>query len=377
MTVESRLRDALHHEADLVEPRETNWEAVADQLAARRRARRVRVGIVAGAAAAAAGIAGLAVSDRTTDESVRVIPPAVPPSTAPATTTATTAVETGMPRYLVATRRDGEIAVVDSADGSVVRVLVPAGRERADAIPPAGSVALTPDGRVVYFARAGGAGSCGTIHRVPVAGGAEELVAQGVTPAVSPDGTKLAYVAHEPEAAPEGQGCRLHRLVIRDLATGAERFTTNYEPNVDTIQDVLFGTSWSPDSRYVAVEAGWENWATVFIVDSSEEQWRDHAVVSTEGGRVYNNPLYRGKLGDLVVYVEPPGSSLAEPLPGRHAVVDPRTGRIKSSYGEDVRPVAFDVTGDHMLSIDRDGALTRWTGGRAVKIGEGFVDADW
>ena len=381
MTSEQRLRDALRHEAETLVPPDTSWDAVAAVIAARRRARRLRSALIAGSAAAAVAVIALAVTSGTgSHDRLRVVPPASSPTTAaPVETTTpqpttTVARQDGVPEHIVASRGNGEVVLLRSNDGAVVRVLLPPGPDGAPR-----DVTLTPDGTAAYTESSFGPG-CGTIHRVSTGGGPAEEIARGMSPTVSPDGKQLAYITHEPAAGAEDQGCRHMRLVVRDLVTGRERFATIYDPSVgdSMIQDVLLGTTWSPDSRHVAVKSGWENWASILIFDvATQESMRSHTQVPPEGGRTYWNPLYRGTIGDLVVYAEPPGSTLPEPIRGRYAVVDPRTGRIKSSYGENVRPVAFDASGEHMLSIDRGDVLTRWTGGRSVALGEGFVDADW
>jgi Tol biopolymer transport system component len=56
-------------------------------------------------------------------------------------------------------------------------------------------IAVSPDGSTVYFSAVGGCTN--QIESVPVSGGTPTVIASGVLPAISPDGSKLAY-AQEP-----------------------------------------------------------------------------------------------------------------------------------------------------------------------------------
>ena len=122
----------------------------------------------------------------------------------------------------IAAVTNGNLVVLDAADGHVVLTLA------TGLAPPTGEFqfALSPsaDGATIYYSRfrnvlCGSSGAVNTadIDRVPVAGGASERVAEEAdNPKVSPDGRSLAYTS--PWCTDP------HVLVVRDLASGTERY---------------------------------------------------------------------------------------------------------------------------------------------------------
>lgn len=115
-------------------------------------------------------------------------------------------------------------------------------------------ISVTPDGKTVYFAVRKGCAS--HVMSVPVAGGAGAAqVASGVLPAVSPDGTKLAFVREPysggpgPRVSYECAAGGMVSLVIMDLASGT---TTTRQIGILPVSHV----SWSADGASVLLSAG-------------------------------------------------------------------------------------------------------------------------
>lgn len=138
-------------------------------------------------------------------------------------------------------------------------------------VPGAGAVsdfwlAPTPDGRLVYLARpADPVDSClSTLYSVSLDDGTVAEIGAGEAPAVSPDGSQLAYLERQPVAA---SGVCPTDLVVRDLTTGDERRwrdASSYGPDV---LPPLDGLIWAPDSRTIIVERGTEDSAP-FVADT-------------------------------------------------------------------------------------------------------------
>ena len=211
-----------------------------------------------------------------------------------------------------------------------------------------------------------------------------ERVGKGSAPAVSRDGRTLAYVdrrvprAWDLDCAPD--------IVLRDLASGAERVIPADEHGTELVTDLV----WSPDGRVLAATLGYEGeWvAAIDVTDpattvpawSAESEfvpgrdWVGDSVDWLGDGRVV--------LSDWCCYGDDPSSAgsnhrgvLATFVPGPEATVVP--------IGEDegARAVAVDPAG-------QDLAYVRWSGeanevvlrrslGPAVVIATGHTDVDW
>lgn len=184
--------------------------------------------------------------------------PSVTPSRPSPTITYTEGTSTKIPAsqldavpHIVAVSPAGALQVVDAARGLTLRTLVPRGVFLDE-------ISVSPDGRTAYYAAKRGCGA--EIYSVPVAGGPSTAIAAGVQPAISPDGTRLAF-AREPASGggPVYQSCGPRSpvsLVIRNLATGAE---TSYPGPPGAAGPLVFPIShlsWSPDGSRLAVSLG-------------------------------------------------------------------------------------------------------------------------
>ena len=151
---------------------------------------------------------------------------------------------------IVAVTTAGALVVLSPATGAVTATLVPAG--------VVGDEVAVSASSTVYFAVR--RGCTDEIESVPLAGGTPVQITAGELPALSPDGTKLAF-ADEPDL--DGAGncipanpdlTPLFKLAVRTLATGAQ---VSY-PMVPAGQDTglpapISHVSWAPDGQHVAV----------------------------------------------------------------------------------------------------------------------------
>jgi hypothetical protein len=169
---------------------------------------------------------------------------------------------------IVAVTTTGALVRVDSSSGSATQTLVPSGVLGDD-------ISVSPDGSTVYFAV--GQGCKAQVESIPASGGSPTVIGQGESPAISPDGSKLAF-AIEPSLT---QGCvpsnpnlaPLYKLVIRTVNSGAEQVLP-LPPQVQQggLPSPISHLSWAADSTRLAVSTsavqdneGWNVW----IVDTS------------------------------------------------------------------------------------------------------------
>jgi len=172
---------------------------------------------------------------------------------------------------MVAVTKHGALVTLNPATGTVDSTLV-ASRVVG------GEVSVSSSG-MVYFAVKNGCSS--KIEAVPVGGGTPAVITTGSLPAVSPDGTKLAY-ADQPSLT---VGCvpsssnlvPLYHLDIRTLSSGS----TVSLPMVSAGQGSglpapISHVSWSADNDHLAVSTlavedneGWD----LFLVDTSQAHY--------------------------------------------------------------------------------------------------------
>jgi len=191
------------------------------------------------------------------------------PVTAPVSGSAPpSTVSAGAPPGIVAVTAAGALVTVDPATGSIGRTLVPAGVQGDE-------ISVSPDGSTVYFTQ--GTGCHRTVASVGIAGGSTTSIAPGELPAISPDGSKLAF-AREPVVAP---GClpnqptfaAAFKLVIRTLGSGAEHVLPQPPQVVHSgLPRPISHLSWAPDNTRLAVSISAiqdnEGWG-LYIVDTA------------------------------------------------------------------------------------------------------------
>jgi len=188
--------------------------------------------------------------------------------TAGSSTPASAGAVAASPPAMVAVTQAGALVTLNPATGVVSSTLVP-----ADVI---GDEVSVSSGGMVYFAVKHGCTD--EIEAIPVAGGAVSTIATGSLPAVSPDGTKLAY-ADQPAWYP---GCipqvsdmvTLYHLDIRTLSSGATSSLPMLGPGQDGgLAYPISHLSWASDNDHLAVSIASpednEGW-NLNILDSSQ-----------------------------------------------------------------------------------------------------------
>jgi hypothetical protein len=136
--------------------------------------------------------------------------------------------------------------------------------------PTGEEVSVTADGSTIYYEQQ--YGCTDRIYSVPAAGGgAPTLVTAGRWPAVSPDGTQLAYTREPagPATCAEHYPVSQYLLVVRNLRSGGE---TTYPVSPQLAQlgldHPIDHLSWSSDGRrlLVSVEAPEDNVGRALVV---------------------------------------------------------------------------------------------------------------
>jgi hypothetical protein len=175
------------------------------------------------------------------------------------------------PPAIVAVTTHGALVALNPATGTATTTLVHGG--------VLGDEVSVSAGGMVYFAKKHGCSS--EIEAVPVAGGSVADITAGSEPAVSADGTKLAYSVQPTLTA----GCTpdsadltsLYKLAIRTLSSGS----TVLYPAVPASQDTglpvpISHLSWAADNEHLAVSIASaednEGW-NVVLVDTSAAQY--------------------------------------------------------------------------------------------------------
>jgi hypothetical protein len=277
----------------------------------------------------------------------------------------------------------GSVVMLDGRDGHTVRTLATHPEATTGGFPYLQGVSLTPDRNEVFYSLVGDCGAA-TIYRVPSDGhSAAVAILTGASPAVSPDGRKLAYAVATPSQA-ERQ-CQ-NAVVVRDLQTGAER-TWRYPdtPDYDTplYRDaVISEIDWAPDSTRLAYTLSYEGESvSVLNTETDADLGQTVEVVIPDGGGNSSHPAWQPASGLLGVfntrfeccfddnYTGPPRALLVD--------VDRRLGIPLLPAGRRVTTLDFDASGAHLLFVD-GGRLYRRSGAQApVGLVSGVTSVDW
>ena len=306
-------------------------------------------------------------------------------STAASSTTAPTTTAPATDASILVATTDGRLVVLDQSGAEV--------REAASATPgPTDSltftIAVAPGGDVAYVDRAGDTGCAGAvIERVDLATGISEAVADGEAPAISPDGSKLAYT----RCATEGGG--FAGVVVRDLESGEEQ---QWALPV-TGKNVVRFLSWAPDSQQLAY---------VLSLSDNDFPLQEVRLVDTatgggslaDGRLVYSLPegipsfpvTYRGERDQLALAQQGAGggAELVAVDPADGAVVETLLSVTADQLTFAWSGLAFDAAGESALFVwmplTATGAraaddLYLWRAGEAapVQIAEGVTAAAW
>jgi hypothetical protein len=147
----------------------------------------------------------------------------------------------------VAVTAGGALVTLSPSTGLVEQTLVPSGVQGDE-------VSVSPSG-TVFFAVQNGCTS--TIEETAASGGSVAVVATGSVPAVSPDGTKLAYASQPTLTA----GCvpnssdmtELYHVDIRTLSSGATVSLQVAAADNSGLPYPILHLSWAADSEHLAV----------------------------------------------------------------------------------------------------------------------------
>jgi hypothetical protein len=201
--------------------------------------------------------------------------------------TSATPVAAGPPP-VVAVTKAGALEVLNPATGTAETKLVAAG--------VIGDEVSVSASDTIYFAVR--RGCTDEIESVPLAGGTPVAVTAGQLPALSPDGTRLAFASEPDLDAPGrclpsgGDPVPLYQLAVRTLATGAQVTYPMMPAGSDSgLPAPISHVSWAPDGQHLAV--------SVASVEDNEG-W-NLALVTTGVAKYYLS-------GAGVTYVLPTGS---------------------------------------------------------------------
>lgn len=173
---------------------------------------------------------------------------------------------------VIAVTKAGALVILASAGGAVAKTLVPAGVVGDE-------ISVGADRTTVYFAVSHGCTD--EVESVQVTGGSPTHVAVGSLPAISPDGTKLAF-AQQPSltagCVPKEAGLTSRfRLIVRTLSSGDQAAYPMAAPGQDSgLPAPISHLSWAPDGTRLAVSISAvqdnEGWNLV-LLDTSAAQY--------------------------------------------------------------------------------------------------------
>ena len=289
----------------------------------------------------------------------------------------------GMPAEIVAWEHF-RLDVLSSVRGHVVRTLATdVGEFRG--LP---SLSVSPSGMVFFDNHAYVRSSpVDRIYSVPVSGGVPTYIADGRTPAVSPNGRFLAYVTNDPVSATVVN----EAITIEDLRTHVIRSWADTAPEAD-----LWALSWSPDSRLLSFSqtSGPPSGATTPSGAATSYLFLDTAAPVLTGDSAQRISLAPG-----VTWAGFLGETRSGMLEGigevqlhrglRLVAIDARSGRTISSLvtipSAKNATVQADASGKHLVVAASGagalgfGRLYRWTDGPAfpTSIAPGVLVAAW
>jgi|HubBroStandDraft_1064217.scaffolds.fasta_scaffold16997_2 hypothetical protein len=175
---------------------------------------------------------------------------------------------------IVAVTTAGALVLLNTSTGSVTQTLVPSGVIGDE-------VSVSPGASTVYFTEA--AGCHAEVESVSISGGDLTAIAPGELPAISPDGTKLAFTSEPPmtqTCVPDPAQASVaaqYKLIIRTISSGAEQeLPLPAGVQHSQLLPPISHLSWAADNTRLAVStsavADNEGWA-VYIVDTATAKY--------------------------------------------------------------------------------------------------------
>jgi WD40-like Beta Propeller Repeat len=177
---------------------------------------------------------------------------------------------TARPPAMVGVTTRGALVVLSSVTGEPVRTLVPNGVLGDE-------ISVSPDHQLIYFSRRHGC--VDDVYSVPVSGGKPILISTGSLPAISPDGSALAF-ARQPTLTPHcmsgGDMSSQFSLVVHTLSSGVEHvYPMLPSGQTSSLPAPISHLSWSPNGARLAVSIsaiedneGWQ----IVLLDTATAQ---------------------------------------------------------------------------------------------------------
>lgn len=283
------------------------------------------------------------------------------------------------PATIVAVTARRSIVVLAPSDGHLLATVDDRFANDRDVADGGIHVHRAPDGTAWYSVQR--AGCAGEIWRA-AEGGSPVHEGAGTHPAVSPDGSTLAYV----------DACNGHTLVLRTLASGAERRlgADGAWRQVTAVTAV----TWSRDGRALALAArDAEGTSAVHVVNAKASSIGDRTRLGppakkAKAGTAWSHPAFRAIDRTVIVVAsccdqgdESVGSVGGNPATSSLIAVDQASGaeRGDATFGFEVSRLAADATGAHLLLSDAEGRLHRRLAGDPALLAAAprVVAFDW
>lgn len=277
----------------------------------------------------------------------------------------------------------GVVALLDSATGERRALL--ATHPPTEGAPVLSGVALSPDRRTAFYSLDGGCGQ-GFVRRVRTNGKSAPVdVARGISPAVSPDGKRLAY-AVAGRRRPDGTPACFNAISVLELRNGKVR-TWRY-PEAEAYAGGLFTDAsftklaWSPDSTRLAFTVSYEG-DSISVLDTKRHRHLGEAleVVIPGGGGDSRHPAWHAPTGRLALVNRAFECCFDDAYTGppRTVLVDVADRLAEDLFPPGLAPngLDFDAGGQHLLYVDEGSLFRRAEGEEAVLVAPGYTAADW
>ncbi|WP_322756735.1 hypothetical protein [Frankia sp. Cas3] len=253
------------------------------------------------------------------------------------------------PRTLAAVTTAGAVVLLDPVSGRAIRTLRGSGAV-------GDSLAVSPDGRSVFYEV--GVGCQHQVWRIGTDGGDPTIIASaGSKPAISPNGTSLAYATQYFDCSPGDNPTAGYQVVVVNLTTHAERrFPMPPGRAASGLPAPVTHLSWSPDGTRLAVSVGSaednEGWDLVTMSPSTESYYLQDdgsgavPLTAAEKGSFYYEGVYMPN-GHLFVVRQCCGGYPPVTTSVLLQEVDPATGAP-------LRQIATGLTSKTHTSLDVD-----------------------